>query len=539
MLSSLLDLSTSAASAPCVSAGATPLTAMATENGLGCPLGNPFTTRGTQQTFQHGQMLWREDTGQIYVFMADGWASHADELRVGEPEPESLALPDPDLRQPRLGFGRVWRDLGGPSAPIGWATVGERTFQLTVQSFENGTMLRTGLTRPGDVEPILYAVHANGEWASTVPTAMLAPIPPFRFGMFEDFNFSPDPTRVKAIVQDLRRRGFDSIMWTNGSVDRQNAALDVSDRLGIDMMLGPATELNMRWWWDTSAPETIEEARDRLYPLIDQLRTHSSLRGYSIVDEPSRSLSRKVVLAVQAFRERDPYRPSFPVLIGLDRVGPIFDAAGPGALVIDVYPVAVANPPCDFSMTGFGYQGLDFISYVREATKKKPPEVPLWMILQTHGLPGAGLREPSVEEVRKQFWLAVGEGAQGVFWFIYSSQQGWTGLEDNPGLYAEVTTLARRVDVLRTWLAGTWKVPDRFVATNGAYASTLTGRDGSRTYVVVANPDCGPRDTSIRSQTGDVGALRDVESGRVYGPGETVTLQGGDGRLFRLERSPP
>jgi len=415
----------------CVSSDASPLSAVAAENDLGCPIGSPYLTQGTQQPFQGGEMLWRADMGQVYVLLPDRWISYADEYRPGDPEPEPLGAPEPGLLEPRLGFGKIWRALGGPTTPLGWATAEEQGFQAAAQDYQNGTVLQTGLTRPGSAAPLLYAIHADGDWTSTAPTAMLATSPPFRFGMFEDFNLSADPARVRAIIRDLRRRGFDSIMWTNGSVGRQDTALNVSDQLGMDMLLGPATELNTTWWWDRSAPETMAEARKRLFPLIDQLMPHPSLLGYYIADEPTLDLTHKAQLAVQAFRERDPSRPAFPVLIGLGRASSIFDLARPDVMVLDVYPVAVTNPPCDFTMTGFGYRNLDFVTYLREITRSRPATTPLWVILQTHGLPAVGLREPSVEEVRKQFWLAVGEGAQGVFWFIYSSQQGWTGLEDN------------------------------------------------------------------------------------------------------------
>ena len=351
--------------------------------------------------------------------------------------------------------------------------------------------------------------------------------------MFDDHNISG--SRVEKIVRDIRSRGFDSLMWANGSLDEEDQSLAVTDRLGFDVFLGPASELNTRWWWKSSGPSTIQEARRVGYPLVDRLKRHPSLRGYYIVDEPGLDLIDKVRLMIQAFRERDAARPIFPVLIGLDRADPIVDAARPDVMLIDVYPIGEHNAPCDFTMSGFGYSDRDFVGYVREVAREKPAATPLWMILQTHGLAAVGLRQPLIEEVRKQFWLAVGEGAQGIFWFIYTSQQGWVGLEDNPSLYDEVTSLAGRTAVLRDSLTGARKVADRFGATGNAYVSTLVGQ-GNRLYAVIANQACGARIVSITA--GTPGSLRDVESNRTYALGETFELSGGDGRLFEFTPTP-
>jgi hypothetical protein len=200
-------------------------------------------------------------------------------------------------------------------------------------------------------------------------------------------------------------------------------------------------------------------------------------------------------------------------------------------MVIDVYPVGEWNAPCDFTLTGFGYTNRTFVSYIREVTMSKPPDTPLWIVLQTHGAPQFDLRTPIPAEVRLQYWLAVGEGAQAVYWFIYSTQQGWIGLEDNPTLYAEVTSLAQRTGVLRPHLSGAHKVADRFGATGGAYTATLIGQD-ERVYAVVANQSCDSRTVSVSSS--EQGALRDLESGQVYSFGQGFTLSGGDGRMFEL-----
>src|SRR5690606_15630958 len=109
----------------------------------------------------------------------------------------------------------------------------------------------------------------------------------------------------------------------------------------------------------------------------------------------------------------------------------------------------------------------------------------LWVVLQTHSTRSSPqdpdptvLREPTVEEVRLQHWLAIGEGAKGIYWFIYSTLPGqnWRGLQDNPTLFNEVTALTGWVNVVRPILKNTEKVADRFHSPQSpdqVYVSTL------------------------------------------------------------------
>jgi hypothetical protein len=193
-------------------------------------------------------------------------------------------------------------------------------------------------------------------------------------------------------------------------------------------------------------------------------------------------------------------------------------------------------------LTGFGYADLDFAGYTRLVAKTKPAATPLWMILQTHSFGTGGalsLRAPSAAEVRMQHWLAIGEGATGIFWFIYSSQQGWLGLVDNPPLYQEVAALAQRVKPLRSLLLSLHKGEDRFTIAGGTnpYISTLTSSDGKQSYAVAVNRDCqAPQKLTINSPLLK-GRLRDLESGQIYAQGQPIMLQPGDGRIFEIVKA--
>jgi len=364
----------------------------------------------------------------------------------------------------------------------------------------------------------------------------------FPIGVFEDANLlDGDTARFETMIGDLQSHGLDTIMFTNNAADRDVPLLAVSDRLDFGVFMLPAHDL-VRDWWRADVPENSATAQRVAAPIVRQLSLHPSLRGYIVADEPRLESLNKVRLMTQALQESDRARPALPILTGIDRVGPIFAAAQPEVLLIDVYPAGTNNPICDFTMTDFGYDKLDFVGYVRQVTRNKPAETPLWMILQTHSFMKS-LRAPTPTEVRAQQWLAIGEGATGIFWFVYSSQQGWVGLADNPALYQEVSALARRVGPLREVLLRTRKVADIFTIAGGKnpYASTLASLDGAKSYVVAVNRDCErSQQLSIGSLVFKVGRLKDLESSQTYALGSPILFQPGDGRIFEYisERAP-
>ena len=369
--------------------------------------------------------------------------------------------------------------------------------------------------------------------------------PTFRYGMFEDANYVRGPADFAATVADLQARQFDSVLFTNNFTFRDEPLLGVADALGFGVVFAPHAELSAAWW-APDAPVSPEQARRVIYPIVDHVRDHPSLIGYNVLDDAPDRLAPKVSLAVQAFKERDPERPAAPVLVeGHDEVA---RAAETDVRLTYVYPALVVRPPCDFSLTAG--RGPDaFSEHLRHVASFGPAQTPLWVVLQAHGQGGdydptaadqTALREPTPEEVRLQHWLALGEGAKGIFWFIYTTQQFWTGLRDNPRLYAEISDLARRTAPLRPILGGLEKAPDRatVAATNEQpppfrpYASTLVDGAG-RVYVVAANRSCAPQQVAVDVPDAR-GALRDVETGTSYPLGTTFSLRGGDGRLFEV-----
>ena len=117
---------------------------------IGCPEDEEKVIWCAWQEFERGYMLWRIDTGKIYVLSLEGaeggsWQEYNDPWEEGK-YPSDIdpdIIPPPGLVQPKRGFGLLWREqLGGPKSDIGWALMEEEGLCAVVQPFEKGFMFR-------------------------------------------------------------------------------------------------------------------------------------------------------------------------------------------------------------------------------------------------------------------------------------------------------------------------------------------------------------------------------------------------------------
>lgn len=110
------------------------------------------------QPFEGGQMVWRGDTNQIFVFYNDAsWQVYDNPWRPGEAVSANLTPPT-DKYEPVLGLGEVWRSLGGPGSKLGWATDTQQDGRGTAQRFQFGTMLYNPVTDK------IYVMYAGAGW---------------------------------------------------------------------------------------------------------------------------------------------------------------------------------------------------------------------------------------------------------------------------------------------------------------------------------------------------------------------------------------
>ncbi|MCC7358933.1 MAG: LysM peptidoglycan-binding domain-containing protein [Anaerolineales bacterium] len=102
----------------------------------------PKTVPGEFQAFEYGYMLWRSDTGEVYVLpqRPDQFLAWTIQLPEGDPV-EVGPAPQADLYAPGLHFSTVWATLdtqpmGGSGLlreALGWATTPAQSYSLTLQ----------------------------------------------------------------------------------------------------------------------------------------------------------------------------------------------------------------------------------------------------------------------------------------------------------------------------------------------------------------------------------------------------------------------
>lgn len=108
-----------------------------------CPAAELVSTQGGAQEFERGRMLWMGDSNQIIVLFNDApqnpdskrpaWLIVPNPFTDGMPEDDPSYSPPPGLKQPRRGFGLVWRTTAGLADRIGWAVTDETPFNLLYQ----------------------------------------------------------------------------------------------------------------------------------------------------------------------------------------------------------------------------------------------------------------------------------------------------------------------------------------------------------------------------------------------------------------------
>lgn len=91
-----------------------------------------ITTQAAFQQYYQGFMIWRADTGAIYVFGL-GMGSYPQSSYAGLPDNDCAGSPPPaGFVCPINGFGRVWANNTDTRQYMGWATAPEQSYQATI-----------------------------------------------------------------------------------------------------------------------------------------------------------------------------------------------------------------------------------------------------------------------------------------------------------------------------------------------------------------------------------------------------------------------
>ncbi|WP_119067181.1 hypothetical protein [Aggregatilinea lenta] len=107
----------------------------------GCPASEAFQTQAVYQEFEGGAIVWRPDTGEIYIFYGDSVNGGASAYFLSSSFPtspdagtaEPQEAPPLERYRPSGGIGQIWENAPGVADRLGWALAPEQTYTVTFQ----------------------------------------------------------------------------------------------------------------------------------------------------------------------------------------------------------------------------------------------------------------------------------------------------------------------------------------------------------------------------------------------------------------------
>lgn len=314
--------------------------------------------------------------------------------------------------------------------------------------------------------------------------------------------------------------------------------------------------VNLREIVDQICEMDIAPSEPRLEMILDDwvnpIKDKTELIGYELQDEPAYNEEKGYRLRAiqQILHKLDPVHPSLPVLIGYDaRISGYTSDMKPQLLLLDIYPCRdhdgikdTHDQPGDFNNI-WGYAGLEMLEYMDWAMGfVEDRSVPTWIIHQAHKFTD-GLDEPTPEEIRLQIWLSLTRAVKGFYFFIYETQQSWTGIKDNPPIKSALAQIYGRLKTPAVYKVLPHLEKDNFnVSITGGgnsygYSHGEAGalKAGTKKYIVAANRNCLSSDNiTLKSSDYPYAVLKDLETGTEYSMGDLISLPPGDGRIFEL-----
>ncbi len=377
----------------------------------------------------------------------------------------------------------------------------------------------------------------------------------FPYGSFDDQGNVTASTALTNMFNELLSFNMDSVMFNNTSFTNPyfSQMLTIADQKNFNIIAGPQQELYRQWWepltFQNPEPSlTINSANAIAQPLVAQTQNHPSFLAYNLVDDSDAFSLQKRNLIQQAFSQLDPDR-AVSLINGIDTARYDFtNNIQPRAVIYYNYPAGVSQAACVFNRGGL----VDWVDSERMMKQYLPPNTPIWQILQTHqtqkdfygtivSSSSGALRYPTVEELRLQQWLSLGEGVTGIFWFTYldlknpAGQPGWLGWKNQPAFLAEITDLSTRLKPLRPLFLQIQKIDDKFSADGSGrtYVSTFKNKSSNTLYVLVVNNECSSQTVTVKTKY-LTGQLKNLETNQIQNMNDPINLRGGDAAFFEL-----
>ncbi len=370
----------------------------------------------------------------------------------------------------------------------------------------------------------------------------------FPLGVFYDGNHMHRREVFRAECEDIAAHGLNTISFVNtwlgrdrlGTPDGGNWAMEEMKRAGLKAVW-PIQHHNA--FMESNAPVSELPARKAFAPIVAEARKYDALAAYYLWDEPGNHLAHRLRVASRVVEDLDPRRPPTACLIGTDRIKNVGRAMEAPIMCIDPYAVSYGSELGDFRMSGFGYRTLDMGDYIDLAVDAARPGANLWVIVQTHNFQ-TQLRQPTPAEVRAMSWISLARGAKGLIWFVYHTDQGWTGLVDADRKptprYQAAAEVARTVAPMADTLLALERAdtPAARVASERAEVRTFRhGRTGRR-FLICVNRDVTRKRPIHLKGIVNARSARDLARGRslpIRAGQLTVTLPPGGGAVLALE----
>jgi hypothetical protein len=117
------------------------------------------------QSYENGYMVWRSDTGGIWVFGNNGWlATYYPEASYKNLPDNPITDPTPaGLTRPVSGFGRVWGNFADVRQALGWAVAAEIGYEAWFEAYgySPGGLTQTRVTLPVRLSLL---IRSDGTW---------------------------------------------------------------------------------------------------------------------------------------------------------------------------------------------------------------------------------------------------------------------------------------------------------------------------------------------------------------------------------------
>lgn len=245
--------------------------------------------------------------------------------------------------------------------------------------------------------------------------------------------------------------------------------------------------------------------------LVTPVMNKTALLQYYLRDEPPGD-ARTIYNLKQTKRILETIDPDHAVNFVFDNILAVSELNAelkPDALLNDIYPVTHLDQSGDPEAVGdftHGYWDFtDQMDYFKLQTRKDIDNpAPYWLILQAFGGPSdwnKPWRNPTEAELRAMTYMAIGHDTKGFGYFVYQSEQGWTGMIDHEmnhtTRYSQIQTLFSELSSMEETILNMKRIGNAATASGGGlstlydHADITTHEDkltGDK-YLVVVNHD--------------------------------------------------